>query len=163
MNILLHVFSNNEHDNGDYDYAVLRLTDELAKSLARELREIQELRKSLVDLIQLVFEDSGNYLSFYSNGIFTKNRQNVVDTTIDDDFCLEAVLSPEELKHWEENQWCILRDTFILPPQEEELSYTDCYRTIHNDGFYWEVHPPYVESLIVETYMLDQEILTKVM
>lgn len=163
MNILLHVFSNSEHDNGDYDYAVLRLTEEVAKNLSTEMRKLRELRENHSDLIQLVFEESGDCLSFYSNGIFTKNKQNVVSATNTDDFSLEAMLTPEEEAHWEDNQWCILRDSFILPPQEEELPYENCYRTIHAEGFYWEAHPPYLGTLILETYMLGEEILSKVM
>lgn len=161
MNILLHVFSNDESGyNADYDYAILRLSDELALDLAEEMKFVRELKSTRNTLVSLEFDEGGDFLSFYDNGTLTKNKDNLIDPANSMD--LEGILTPEEFAHWETHQWCILRDDFKLPLQEEELGYYECFRVHYGTGYYWRIGVKNAPSLTLETVSLHQEILSRV-
>lgn len=163
MNILLHVFSNDESGyNADYDYAILRLSDELALELAEEMKFVRELKSTRNTLVSLEFDEGGDFLSFYDNGTLTKNKDNLIDPSNSANWDVEGILTPEEFAHWETHQWCVLRDDFKLPLQEEELGYYDCHRVHYGTGYYWRISVKNAPSLTLETVSLHQEILSRV-
>lgn len=153
IRLLLATWPNSPHTNGDYDFAYLELTEEVAKRVRLRQQLVKQVAERDSDTHKIEFaDDSVRY--------FTRNMDL---ETGDDAQLIEAMFDALQ------RSGCVEIEATALPAEyfkeDTDLEHeTDCPRmVVSTDGVSWAAYPTADESVEIETSSLPDHILQRLL
>ena len=140
-------FSTDETSNAEFDYAIVTLTEDRAKGIAKATSLFKSNKESHPELVEMYFRDLAD-CTFFSAQELAGDEAEVED-----------LLEAEEAEAFETKGWVELPENF-----EEPLEHMtgEVYLVVGNDYFYWHVLPD-TSAIKIETQTIPFDVLNQIL
>lgn len=144
MFLLLGTWSTSEHDNEDYDFAIVEIKEDDAKMLATRLELLNVAKATDSGLLEMSYGADMEKCNFFS----------------EDQVKVES-LSDNDKDQLEDVGWVKLPEDFSFPDFEKAHTPEAMFLNINKDRVYWEAFPG-ESSITISTESLDSSILQQI-